>query len=799
MTHQKKLDEQAIGDIILCDPITSKGREALRNLGLTINDVDPTFFFEHLCVESAFSEENDLALLGESAPNEGSMYYQYSVDVGQFRDIKAQLNDFNSRFLSDSPNQYPLIMLGVAGNGKSIEINKRIYKIHPERPKHVPGKIYIDLEEAFTKITYGDTFECPDDNSLWLFCIKLLDGIMIYIRECTSLGINFKCNFDKLIANNNLATDGQIQLFASIGKYQIGNNTKEKEVFQLLKSFLSLKQAEKDIKTLLETLMLLMYCSAPDQKQYIVFDNIEEYIKLNQRKIQIPNLAISTIYKAINDVVIYMVNSFNRIEKDLGWKAFKIIIVLRRTSLGLLDSSFLQSPVKRKKNIADITGYYQISKIWSNKKNYLWKPILKEKFSNDKSLALIEIVDEIMQDGPQALGADYQSIIAPLMSYGIRRNARAQAHAANEVYEILNNPEPSTIDYTLFSELLKRTSHRNPVRYMFRRALMEIQFKWAIASNNQKRWQDLGIGHLLINSKHSCGARMLADGIAYKDPGRITIMRRILSYLSNFSDDQSLINGPIRPALEMFETVPLYNLVKGVLFNPSQNNLISDNDYIQLARVLIALGDMSNEDTKSAPYVILEILDNDFHVSTNEQTLAKLLRTIYEAGEKESLPDEKYNFRDFGVRITDAGYSFLLDWHASFSFLSSLYCYNTSPLFFLKDINIIKRVIRTVYNAAMDLYKKYENEAARFCGNSGVFTLKTSAYLPKHNGNYFTYKQRMKELHINHLNLYKSYLEYNYEFLGIHDGDFQSLLHYIDSYISQYSSWTIENGAPECF
>lgn len=43
MEH-KELSEVMLGDIILCDPITSKGRKSLNNLGLTDKDVSPSFF-----------------------------------------------------------------------------------------------------------------------------------------------------------------------------------------------------------------------------------------------------------------------------------------------------------------------------------------------------------------------------------------------------------------------------------------------------------------------------------------------------------------------------------------------------------------------------------------------------------------------------------------------------------------------------------------------------------------------------------------------------------------------------------
>lgn len=792
MDDSKMLNENTIGDIILCDPITSKGREALSNLGLTLEEVTPTFFFKHLYVHSKYDadkEHTDLSF------DESDMHYQYSVDFEQFKIAKERLQDFNSRFNSDAPHQYPLLILGVAGNGKSIEINRRILSTYEKGFE----RIYIDLEDSFTKITYGVTYKIPANDALWLICIKLLDEIMKYIIEHRPVCSLILKNFNEIIVRKNLANDDQKQLFNTIGDY-CSNTDKETEIFKLLLSSNSEKEsANEKIEILLEILMLVMYCANPTQKQYIVFDNIEEYIKLNTHKIQIPNHAITTFYRSINNVVSNIVHSFDRIDKDFGWKVFKIVIALRRTSLGLLDSSLLQYPVKDIKNIADITGYFQISEIWEHKKEYIWTQKLCARYDDGRNKYIIDILDLLMNDGPQTMGTDYQSIIAPLMSYGIRRNARAQAHAAYKVYEILFETNQRTINYDDFFDLMSKESPKNAIRYMFRRALIEIQFKWAIINENQKRWKDLDIGHLISTKKSYTGEGIAIDRVAYQNPNYVTLMRRILTCLSFYHDKNSATIGSKKLVIDMFETVPLFKLIEGVLYNPSRKNKISDEDYSQLAKVLIALSDMSNGDTRSAPYVILGIIDDEFHVSTDEATLAKLLSDIYKAGPKESLSEGKYNFRDFGARITDAGYSFMLDWHSSFSFMAALHCFAIPPLFFLKDVNRIKYVIKTVYDASEDLYKKYENEAVRFCGNNGDFTLKSGIYLPEKRDKYITFKQRMKDLHINHLTLYKTFIENNYCNFNIFEIDLKNLLRFISDYIEKYKKWETGEGARECF
>lgn len=67
----------------------------------------------------------------------------------------------------------------------------------------------------------------------------------------------------------------------------------------------------------------------------------------------------------------------------------------------------------------------------------------------------------------------------------------------------------------------------------------------------------------------------------------------------------------------------------------------------------------------------------------------------------------------------------------------------------------------------------YEEEAMHFCGNE--VTLRTGTYLPKNNNEYITFKQHVKDLHMNHLLLYKDYIQKNYNHIGIGEDDMLDL------------------------
>lgn len=803
MKGKRVLDEQLISDIILCEPITTKGRDSLKNLHLD-KYIDPEFFYTNLYVQSKYEKNKRFHNVSEI---ENLLYYEYTADFKRFKMLQSRLKNFNEKFDSDLRTDCPLLMIGIAGNGKSIEINRQILKLISK----ASCKLYFDLEFAVTKIIYGVEYNCPNsERAIWLFCIKILDGIMQYIKFNHLLCSDILNNFYSKIVAKNFANEKQKNVFNKIGEYRYEDNETETEVFKSLLALLDGENAVNDIKSLLEILMLIMYSAAPNNKNYIVFDNIEEYIVLNDSKIQIPNNDISLIYKAIKEVICNMDNNFRRIQEGLVWKAFKIIIVSRRTSIGLIDPSLLQNAGRLHRNINDMTGHFQISEIWDKKKKHIWDARLKQEFKQNEAKK-INILDKIMNDGKKAIGTDYQAIISSLMCYGIRRNAKAQAYAASMTYEILAKTKINTINFKEFNKLLKLASQTNAIRYMFRRALIEFQFKNSIAGGSKLRWELLNIGHLAGKKETNINGKKTAiENVAYNNSKCITLFRRVLTYLSYFTDDNGTLTHDDRTESEMFATIPLYSLIRGVLWDPVKRNEIRDEDYLNLARVLIGLSDMSNDDTKGAPFAILGIKDENFHKTAKDTDLKDILKQIWETGEVSSSEKEKYNFNDYGIRITSGGYSFLLDWYCSYSFMASLYCYTLPPLFFLKDISFIKYIIKKVYYASERLCNMFEQEAKNYCGNE--ITLIRDQYLPKRNGKFFTFKERVKELHIEHLRLYSTYVEKNYEILGMNENMRDCLVlpngsklakkeneiqkGFIDFYIDKYSKWDTRE---ECF
>ena len=495
---------------------------------------------------------------------------------------------------------------------------------------------------------------------------------------------------------------------------------------------------------------------------------------------------------------------YSSIKKDEVWRAFKIILVLRRTT-GHNLGGISHFAAKIKENGNDYTGYFDIWRIWKKKKHYIWDNYLAIKHDTIQSKEVIEILDWMMNDNPSSekiVGTSYQERISPLMNMGIRRSAGTQAYTAINVWEICNKTYSSYINYKTLKDLL---INPNANRYMYRTALLEIHHKWMIIStDSSNRFEKLLIGKLsdVKNSEQKDNA---GNFIKFRkvnveqDAYCVTYVRRILSYLSHFPYDNT----------EIFETKSLYEIMRNLFINPNGKDKspkkTSDNkiDFMPLSKVLISLGDTLHKETKGAEMIVLDVDDERFDSDNLEEQFAIILEEIWIKGERESNTNGKYKSSKFGARLTDAGLAFLTDIQPSFSFFAALYCSEEVPLFFLRDINRIQLVIKMVYDNAKILCDKYEKVARGFCGIESKLSVPNSKFLYKHHDEYITFKTRVIELHIQHLTHYKDFLNKNSTVIGFsaerlltNDGK-----DYIAEYINKYKTWkdTSNKGETVCF
>jgi hypothetical protein len=796
----EELNWEIIRDIIICDPVTSKGVKALNRLKLP-KEFDINYFYNEMCVPSTYHKDG--AYCQTPDDEEGYLLFPYSVDEELFNEKKEHLELFDKKLVGVVPHESPLIMYGTRGSGKSIEVNRKI-RFPEENGNNATNYILYDFDESCESFTYGETFYVPDANDvLWLFFMSLYIGFYGLIEKHKEEVSSIKENHELFFANNLSSNGDEIELFSCIGELNSGGETNHRckavKLFRAINKQIDKNDAVASIKRILKMTMNFMYCVNPKCKNYIVFDNIEEFIKLNYCQIPIPEDKIIELYQSIKSLVGDSAKIYDKIKQDELWLTFKIILVCRRAT-----KQFLTTHLQFAENFRDIscdyTGCIDIWRIWEQKKKHIWEAYLKSRFDPEQYTPVLWILEDIMNDTTEKRkGTAYQKLILPLMNMGIRRNAHTQAHTVMDVWKIIRKNQTGLyIDYPTLQTLL---DNHQTNRYMYRRALLEIHYKWMIMSKeSSERFRRLMIGSVYPKPKKPYKKDTKGSYIGERkvDESKSSpFVQRVLSYLSNHYD----------PTTKTFQPRSLYELMRDLFVHPDNaTNNPADNSwekfkehFLTLAKALNALGNMDYNETKSGPMVILEIHNELYNKSTEpDRALEAILRKIWEAGEAESHDDGKFSRAKYNVRLTEAGNVFVSDVKPSFSFFAALYCSEEVPLFFLKDAKRIKIVIETVYNAAEGVCNAYELAASSFCGAQATLRQNGLKYLLMKGNNYLTFRQRVKDLHKNHLELYKTFVKNNAESLGLSNPDFltDDDTDCISSHIAKYQNWEVDR---ECF
>ena len=553
-----KVNENLIRNILLCDPITARGREKLVALGLA-EKIGPKEFFDPtngLWVEP-FSEKEESEML-ESDPTDPS---PYSFEHARFTDIWSRRNIFNKRFEGEAGARLTTLM-GVVGSGKSIEIQRRIFENSGEAYlpyRHddfdgmysagksivfpaTPDAILIDLEYSKKEVTKGDSYNCPDrDNPLWLFCTTLLDTLVYYIiflhREHREKLKSVSKNIQYYFKNEEkyvLAVDDQtVQLFDAISRWAGEGPDKLEDVFKRILSLLDSKPttpakdrdtspaaAERDIGTLLKLLYLTAFCVNPLTPKTIIIDNLEDYVATGDTDsdsqaavIRVSNEEVKKIYNFLRDAEEFYRNRAGDVWTVSGFTykpSCSIFLVARRTTVELLEpTTYLNTHNPRIGDLFDITGDTSIVKIWRQKKKILWDTteILKENCEEDVA-AYISFADRLICDA--AKESSVQQKAARMFAHGLRRIGQNESVIIYKMYGLLTGKPRSgegTAKYIDMEAFKAISKGKDAAKYLLRQAVMEyyflLQFKKTQQEKNHvgQRWRNLNIGHLAPKEK----------------------------------------------------------------------------------------------------------------------------------------------------------------------------------------------------------------------------------------------------------------------------------------------------------
>jgi hypothetical protein len=114
---------------------------------------------------------------------------------------------------------------------------------------------------------------------------------------------------------------------------------------------------------------------------------------------------------------------------------------------------------------------------------------------------------------------------------------------------------------------------------------------------------------------------------------------------------------------------------------------------------------------------------------------------------------------------------------------------------------MINYIIDKVYSSAFDLCQHYIEEAEKFCGDdrNNFYSSENNKFLSSKNGNKVSFMEQVKDKHINHLVLYKTYIQNNMDEMGFSETDIDDIVYLIDDTIKKYKKWMKVKEGFVCF
>lgn len=820
----KKATEKLVEKLLLCDPVTERGRDQLYALGLQ-REITPNNFFSG--PDSLWVKPADLAML----PLDEELDYDTSPNQQRIHQIVTRRQRFDSRFhglIAEGENrriekrEFTLLM-GVVGAGKSIELQRQIYSNYNGIPYSysqssfqndfekdmIPNVVNIDLERVNVEIDIGTGFRCQDSsNSLDLFFTKLLATLINYIKflymHHRDRLRNVNTNLQDIFNNKDRQTSSVKKynaLLDEIFLYSQGKSDLENVFAQLLSAIKAdtlyedpitgEKEDPKEarIRAVLHLLGIIMDGANPNEKKCIVVDNVEDYIKISgDSQIAVSLDHASKIYGILS--------RFSEAIKDRYNQAgitgsFHVVMALRRTTWDNLQSKFYGNQNAIFDDIFDLTGDVSLTELW-NKKGYpIWEKYLKDQY-DDLANNYIDKVNELLNDDVQR--NSIQERFSRLMSHGLRRQGHSLSVTLYDMFfdrrfGIFLNKSAS--DYilrdsynTLYDEAF---SHRSEARYLRRSSVVELYLMKQLACTGVdvdasvgKRWKGLNIGIIKRENKedyyYSFNGYRRTEGIRkpfslweynFKEPEKSNrLLRQVLRTLRQ-AQEAPRASKCVAP---LYEAVSLFDLISRTTTSGDSG---SQQELLALSSLLLA-GARPDVNAEFSPLFLLQ----DGVDYEDEYTFLDKLIAVKKADRAGSGDgNHPYCRQKHGVRITEAGADFLHNIQPSFEYFSSLFCNDYPPLLFIRSTELIAHVIGCVYRNAVRVCTENKNSRD------------DTVLISKENREY---AEAIQVQHTRFLKHYRDFIENCGTEIGLSAGEITWIMLGVNSVIDNYNAWKVK-------
>jgi hypothetical protein len=658
--------------------------------------------------------------------------------------------------------------MGYSGSGKSIYLNYLLHTVKDKRESFI-----FNLEESSSKIRgpkdaeldIGSEHGNNRNIAPWFFAVLLIEktyniitGILQTEEQETIAGIQKQY---ETLSDNELG--GNDALFAVCEK--IDKESRSEIKYKIFNELKALMRRDDDIKSIiqriLEAMTKFLFCYIKAKKSsegenikgYILgFDNIECYIKDHTVIFDKDIVSIST---AIEQFISNAKKEYGKINEIFS-KYFKFILAIRDTT-----ARFVISGAHGDVSYAnvDVSSWYVFREILSKKEGILERLDLGDKTENVRKL--LSILKVITNDS-NGIGQSFNTLSLEMYNHNKRRTVRILNKIIRKMTE-LKKENKNLISLDTFQSYWSEP----PIayKYLCRRAITRLIFDFIDFSPKDDAQKISFFDKIHVN---------------HADNEMGTYARRILCFLLYESD------GKIDE-----KYVSFYNFIKGI-FAPPRDNEIEINVFDAIAEVLLAMNESS-----FFKYNWVQLIVIKFNATSDidKSQLAEKLRESYEN------KIEKDN--DFGIRITNAG-RFFAYIQSDFEYFASRYCKNIaafSPLIWVKDIDAIKNIIKTVFTNAekciktvikfeKNYFSDYKNIYHKEYFYKWTLLGKEKPKLP--------HPYRIIDTHCSYLAHYKNFLEAEKaknnnsskegkkEPSVFSDSDIESLKEYADEYINKY-------------
>lgn len=650
--------------VLLADPITVKGRDALTSIGINISEdeylskvyVEPFTLFRR-----DFSEQPDAC----SDPDM-EIGYAKTVRLNTLNDIKSTFEN-RLKNLTDSL----FVVKGGAGSGKTTYVH------HLQNELQETKFFFCDFELADKAISLFENeydFQQKFNSNIWKFVSILatqIAKILLYneIKNCFDSHQEYINAIVKIYETYFNILEGDITVvdeefirsfFECMKEYAMGKQIYSdfcKVLYQHTRKqfdyFEDADQRKEAVEYMCGILIRLFFClnhiccqKKGSMVRFVcVIDNIEYFVPFDEVH-PIQECELQTILNGVSD-------STSRIKPTITkWKQllmnynpfFGFLLVTRDTSVSLAE--YRQYDDYMKENEIDITKWFWVDEIYQKKEKHFRQAINMLK-DNAFYIAYRNITGDISQ-----YNWGMHNVICQMYNYNYRRIGLDVVNA------VASQPDNVVEDFNKMWDVCINKAELGAIKHMCRKYVFRILLDYI---------QQTNYFDFLLVEKESASSR---KNITEDDRDKSSYARKIATVLSRIS--------LIEP--NVFMSFP--KLVEAILKPPFLSKKLG-SEIEDLASILYLMNETRNNQTNWAPLIMIKF---DSEQVYNKDNLANELRKQW--GWHTSGDTRNYSqVLKYGVRITEAG-KFFAKMVPDFEYFACRYAPEFPALFVKENLKL---------------------------------------------------------------------------------------------------------------